>query len=400
MQFTSLDFSTFVGRIGIGKISRGKVAVGDNVLLMKPNGKQERHKVRELYVFEGLGKRKVESAFAGDIIALVGVEGFDIGDTIASPEQPEALPPIFIEPPTISMLFTVNDSPFYGKEGDFVTSRQVRDRLFRETERNLALRVQETESPDKFMVFGRGVLHLAVLIETMRREGYEIQVGQPQVIFKEIDGVRHEPIEHLVVEVPAESAGAIIELVSTRKGEMTMMEPKGDWQHLEFMIPSRGLIGLRTEALTATRGEAILAHRFDEYQPFKGAIPGRIKGTVISQGTGQAIAYAMFKLQDRVTFMIEPGSDVYAGQIVGLTNRPQDLTVNLQKTKQLTNVRASGSDDAIQLAPPVRLSLEQSLEFIEGDEYVEVTPKSIRLRKIYLDENDRKRYSKKIAVEA
>lgn len=400
MQVTSLDFSAYTGRIAIGRVSRGEIKTGQKVALINREGAVSTHTVTEMHSFEGLGKVKTELAYSGDIVAVSGVEGFEIGDTIADPAQPDALPPIAVEAPTISMTFTVNNSPFYGRDGKFVTSRHVRERLFAETERNLALRVHETESPEKFLVYGRGVLHLAVLIETMRREGYELQVGQPQVIYKEIDGQRHEPIELLVVDVPQEYSGAIIDLVTQRKGEMTVMEPKGDVQHLEFMIPSRGLIGLRTNALTASRGEAIIAHRFHAYQPFKGPLPGRLQGTVISQGTGTAVPYAMFKLQERVQFLIPPNTEVYGGQIVGVTNHSQDLTVNLQKGKQLTNVRASGSDDAVQLAPPLQLSLEQNLEFIQGDEYVEVTPNHIRLRKIYLDENERKRHAKKVAATA
>lgn len=400
MQITTLDYSSYVGRIAIGKIVRGTVNEADKVLLLKREGTQTRGTVKEVHTFEGLGRKRVQSAHSGDIVALVGLDGFDIGDTITDPEQPEALPPITVEEPTISMLFTVNNSPFYGREGEFVTSRQLRERLYKETERNLALRVAETESPEKFLVYGRGVLHIAVLIETMRREGYELQVGQPQVILREIYGQKCEPVEELVVDVPEEKAGAVIELVTSRKGEMLMMQPKGDFQHLEFEIPSRGLIGLRTEVLTATHGEAIMAHRFDKFSPYKGEIAGRHNGVLISQGTGAAVAYALFKLQDRGTFFIRPGEEVYGGQVIGLNTRTDDLVVNVQKAKQLTNVRAAGSDDAVLLAPPREMSLEQCLEFIDEDEYVELTPQSIRLRKIFLDENERKRNRKKKNVTA
>ncbi|MBX3101576.1 MAG: translational GTPase TypA [Bacteroidetes bacterium] len=398
LQVTSLDYSSYVGRIAIGRIFRGEAKESQNVVLLKRDGTQVKGKIKEVQTFTGLGRRKVESAHSGDIVALVGLEGFDIGDTVADASTPEALPLITVEEPTMSMRFTVNNSPFFGKEGKLVTSRHLRDRLFKETEKNLALRVEETESADSFLVFGRGVLHLAVLIETMRREGYELQVGQPQVLYKEINGVRHEPIESLVVDVPEDVAGKVIELATQRKGELVVMQPKGDLQHLEFNIPSRGIIGLRSDVLTATAGEAVMAHRFLEYQPYKGPIPGRPGGVMVSQGTGNAVAYSMFKLQDRGKFIIEAGSDIYGGQVVGVTARSEELVINLQKAKQLTNIRASGSDDAIILEPPLRLSLEQSLEFIEGDEFVEVTPQSIRIRKIYLDENDRKRHAKKMSV--
>ncbi len=394
MQITSLDYSSYTGRIAIGRIARGEVKSAMPVVSIKADGSKTQGRVKEVHTFEGLGRRQVDSASSGDIVALVGLEGFEIGDTVTDINTPEALPPIAVEQPTISMLFTVNNSPFYGKEGKYVTSRHLRDRLAKETEKNLALKVVDTESPERMLVYGRGILHLAVLIETMRREGYELQVGQPQVILKEIDGVKCEPIEHLVVDVPAESSGSVIEIVTQRKGELMVMEPKGDLQHLEFYIPSRGLIGLRTEAMTATGGEAIIAHRFHEYRPWRGEIKGRKNGVVISQGTGSAEAYAMAKLQDRGYFIIPEGVDIYGGQIVGIHSRSEDLVVNLQKSKQLTNVRASGSDDAISLAPPVIFSLEQNLEFIEWDEYLECTPESMRLRKIYLDENERKRHKK------
>ncbi len=395
MQVTSLDYSTYVGRIAIGKVFRGTAKEGQPVVLMKRDGTTTKQRIKEVYLFEGMGKMKHTEARAGDICALVGLEGFDIGDTVADAEQPEALPPITVEEPTISMRFTINDSPFFGKEGKFVTSRHLRDRLMKETEKNLALRVHETDSADAFLVYGRGVLHLSVLIETMRREGYEFAVGQPQVLYREVDGAIHEPIETLVVDVPEQYSGTVIQYVSQRRGELLVMEPKGDLQHLEFTIPSRGLIGLRSELLTATAGEAVMAHRVLHYAPKRGEIPGRTHGVLISKGTGIASSYAMYQLSERSTFMIEGGVEVYGGQIVGYTNRPDDLVVNLQKTKQLTNMRASGADEAITLPPPLRLSLEQCLEYIEGGELVEVTPQSIRLRKLYLDENERKRYDRK-----
>lgn len=396
MQVTSLDYSAYVGRIAIGRINRGIVKEGQDVALINRDGVIKKNRIKEVHLFEGLGRIKVAEAGAGDICALVGLEGFDIGDTVAALENPEAMPPIQVDEPTLSMLFTINNSPFFGKEGKFVTSRHLRDRLMKETEKNLALRVAETESPDSYMVFGRGILHLAVLIETMRREGYELMVGQPQVIIKEIDGVKHEPIEHLVVDVLEEYAGKVIEMVTARKGELTIMEPKGsDTQHLEFIIPSRGLIGLRSNMLTATRGEANMSHRFLEYQPLRQMNLGRQRGVLISMGTGPAVPYAMFQLQDRGTFFVDPGVDVYGGQVIGENLRIGDLVVNVQKTKQLTNIRASGSDDAVTIAPPVRMSLEECMEYIDRDEYVEVTPKSIRIRKIWLDENERKKNSKK-----
>ncbi len=394
MQITSLDYNNYVGRIAIGRVSRGTIKENDAVLLLKRDGKQVRQRIKELHVFEGLGRRRVAEVRSGDICAVVGLEGFEIGDTVADAETPEALPPISVDEPTISMMFTINNSPFFGKEGKYVTSRHVRDRLMKETEKNLALRVFETDSADKFLVYGRGVLHLAVLIETMRREGYELAVGQPQVLYKEIDGVVHEPIEHLVIDVPEVSAGTAIQMVSQRKGELTVMEPKGDLQHLEFYIPSRGLIGLRSELLTATSGEAIMAHRFHEYQPKKGEIPSRNNGVLISKATGTASAFAMWQLSERAVFFIDGGVEVYGGQIVGKTPRPDDMVVNVQKTKQLTNIRAASNDEAITLPPPLRMSLEQALEYIEGDELVEVTPQSVRLRKVYLDENDRKKYER------
>jgi len=395
MQITSLDYSAFVGRIAIGRVHRGTLREGDNMSLCKRDGSIKKVKIKELHVFEGLGKAKVESVSCGEICAVTGIEGFDIGDTLADAENPEPLERISIDEPTMNMLFTINNSPFFGKEGKFVTSRHLRDRLFKETEKNLALRVQETDKEDTFLVYGRGILHLSVLIETMRREGYELQVGQPQVIFKDIDGVRSEPIEHLVVDVPDESAGKVIELVTARKGELTIMEPKGDLQHIEFNIPARGLIGLRNNVLTATAGEAIMNHRFQSYEPHKGAIPSRINGSLISLETGPGTAYSIDKLQDRGVFFVDPGEDVYAGMVIGEHSRGNDITVNIQKGKQLTNMRASGSDNNVKIVPKKQFSLEEAMEYIQKDELLEVTPKSIRMRKIYLDENDRRRYEKR-----
>ncbi len=395
MQITSLDYSSFVGRIAIGRVYQGVLKEGAQLALSKKDGSLKKVKIKELQVFEGLGKVKVSEVRAGDICAITGIEGFDIGDTITDYENPMIQPRIAIDEPTMSMLFAINDSPFFGKEGKFVTSRHLRDRLMRETEKNLALRVQETSSEDRFLVYGRGVLHLSVLIETMRREGYEFQVGQPQVLFKEIDGIRHEPVEHLVVDVPEEYSGKVIELVTQRKGEMKIMEPKGDIQHLEFDIPARGLIGLRNNMLTQTAGEAVMTHRFLAYQPYKGIISGRINGSLISMEAGVGTPYAIDKLQDRGVFFVDPGEDVYTGQVIGEHSRDNDLVVNIQKGKKLTNMRASGSDQGIKIAPKKRFSLEEALEYIQKDEYVEVTPKSIRMRKILLDENARKRESAK-----
>jgi GTP-binding protein len=399
MQITSLDYSNYLGRIAIGRVSRGEAKTGQAIALVKADGSFIKGRIKEVYLFEGLGKVKADTAPAGDVCALVGLENFEIGDTVADADVPQALPAITIDEPTLSMLFTNNNSPLFGREGKFVTSRHIRDRLFKETEKNLALRVEETESSDKFLVYGRGVLHLSVLIETMRREGYELQVGQPQVIFKEIDGKKCEPFELMVVDVPQEYSGRVIELTTTRKAELVVMEPKGELQHLEFVIPSRGLIGLRSSLLTATGGEATMSHRFLDYRPYKGEMPGRDVGLMISKDSGPVVPYAIFQLQDRGKFFVSPGQEVYGGQIVGQTpRRDEELVVNLQKTKHLTNIRASGADDAILLEPPLRFSLEQCLEFIEEDEYVEVTPQNIRLRKIYLDENDRKRYAQKKLV--
>jgi len=395
MQITSLDYSSFVGRIAIGRVARGSVKENQPISLVKKDGKIVKSRIKELYTFEGLGKVKVQEVRSGDICAIVGIEGFEIGDTVADFEAPEALPSIKIDEPTMNMLFTINNSPFYGKEGKLVTSRHLRDRLYKEMEKNLALRVDQTDSPDAYLVYGRGILHLSILIETMRREGYEMQVGQPQVIVKEINGQKHEPVESLIVDVPGEVAGKVIELVTQRKGDLLVMEPKGDLQHLEFEIPSRGIIGLRNNVLTATAGEAIMAHRFKAFLPWKGPIPNRSNGVLISMDKGMTTAYAIDKLQDRGKFFVDPGVEVYEGQIVGEHIRNNDLVVNLTKGKQLTNMRASGSDDNVRLIPAIKFSLEEAMEYIQADEYIEVTPISTRLRKIYLTENDRKRYGNK-----
>ncbi|MBP6385001.1 MAG: translational GTPase TypA [Pseudarcicella sp.] len=396
MQITSLDYSSFVGRIAIGRVARGTFKEGQTVSLIKSDGSIKKMRIKELQIFEGLGRVKVDEVSAGEICAMTGIEDFEIGDTVADAENPEALPRISIDEPTMNMLFTINNSPFYGKEGKFVTSRHLRDRLFKETEKNLALKVITTGSEDKFLVFGRGILHLSVLIETMRREGYELQVGQPQVIFKEgPNGERLEPVEHLVVDVPEESAGKVIELATAGKGELLIMEPKGDLQHLEFNIPSRGLIGMRSKVLTATFGEAIMAHRFKAYEPYKGAISGRINGSLISMNSGAATPYSLDKLQDRGVFFIDPGQDVYTGMVIGEHNRQNDIEVNVQTAKQLTNMRASGTDNNVRIAPKLNFSLEESMEYIQKDEYLEITPKSIRMRKIYLDSGERKRAEQK-----
>ena len=392
LQITSLDFSSFTGRIAIGRLTQGVLKENAQVGLSKRDGSIKKGRIKELHLFEGLGKRKVSEVQAGDICAITGLDGFEIGDTVTDPENPEVLPRIAIDEPTMSMLFAINDSPFFGKEGKFVTSRHLRDRLMKELEKNLALKVQETDSEDKFLVFGRGVLHLSVLIETMRREGYELQVGQPQVLFKEGEsGERLEPIEHLVIDLPDEVSGKAIEMVTQRKGELKVMEPKGNIQHLEFEIPSRGLIGLRNNMLTATAGEAVMTHRLKEYQPYKGNIPGRINGSLISMENGPGTPYTIDKLQDRGVFFVDPGIDVYTGQVIGEHSRDNDLVVNIQKGKKLTNMRASGSDNNARIAPAKKFSLEEALEYIQKDEYVEVTPKSLRMRKIYLDETQRKR---------
>ncbi|CEN44268.1 translational GTPase TypA [Capnocytophaga canimorsus] len=394
MLITSLDYSSFTGRIAIGRLQRGVLKSGMNVSLVKRDGTITKSKIKELHTFDGLGRKKIDEVQAGDICAIAGLEGFDIGDTIADFENPEALPTIAIDEPTMSMLFTINDSPFFGKEGKFVTSRHIKERLEKELEKNLALRVEPTDSADKFMVFGRGVLHLSVLIETMRREGYELQIGQPQVIIKEINGVKCEPVEELTIDLPENLSGRAVEFVTLRKGEMLSMTPKGERMVIEFIIPSRGIIGLRNQILTATAGEAIMAHRFLEYQPYKGEIPGRINGSLISMENGKAIPYSIDKLQDRGKFFIDPNEDVYEGQVIGENSRGDDMVVNVTKTKKLTNIRSAGADDKMRIAPAIKFSLEEALEYIQKDEYVEVTPKSLRLRKIYLNENDRKRYEK------
>jgi len=396
MMITSIDYSSYTGRIAVGRLHRGELREGMNVSLVKRDKSIVKSKIKELYSFEGLGKIKVKEVKAGDICAVFGIDDFEIGDTVADFENPEGLVPIDVDEPTMNMIFTINNSPFFGKEGKYVTSRQIRDRLFRETEKNLAMRVKETDSADSFMVYGRGVLHLSILIETMRREGYEMQVGQPRVILKEIDGVKSEPVETLIIDVPETFAGKAIELVSQRKGEMLIMEPKGDLQHLEFNMPSRGLTGLRNMVLTATAGEAIMAHRFKAYEPWKGNIPGRLNGVLVSMETGSATAYAIDKLQDRGWFFIDPNEEIYAGQIIGENNRPDDIAINVTKGKKLTNMRASGTDDNVKIAPAIKFSLEEALEYIQEDEYVEVTPKSIRLRKILLDENDRAKRKKQL----
>ena len=391
MLITSLDFSSFTGRIAIGRLQRGSLSPNMSVSLCKKGGKIEKSKVKELHIFDGLGRKKVDNVVAGDICAIVGLENFEIGDTIADIENPEPLPTINIDEPTMSMLFTINDSPFFGKDGKYVTSRHIKDRLEKELEKNLAMRLDLTDSADKFIVFGRGVLHLSILIETMRREGYEIQIGQPQVIIKEINGVKNEPIEELTIDLPESVSGKAIEMVSLRKGEMTSMSPKGSRMICEFIIPSRGIIGLRNQLLTATAGEAIMNHRFKEFQSFKGDIPSRINGSMISMEKGTAIPYSLDKLQDRGRFFIGPNEEVYTGQVIGENSRGDDMVINVTKTKKLSNVRASGTDDKVKLAPPIKFSLEEALEYIQSDEYVEVTPGFIRLRKVYLDENERKR---------
>jgi len=391
MLITSLDYSSFTGRIAIGRLQRGTLRQGQQVSLMKRDGRILRSRISELFTFEGLGRAKVTEGNAGDIFAITGLEGFEIGDTIADPENPEGLKTIAIDEPTMSMLFTINDSPFFGKDGKYVTSRHLKERLFKELEKNLALRVEETESADKFMVFGRGVLHLSVLIETMRREGYELQIGQPQVIIKKIDGQACEPIEQLTIDLPEEVSGKAVEMVSVRKGEMKGMEARGGRMICQFEIPSRGIIGLRNQLLTATAGEAIMAHRFLEYQPLKGDIPQRINGSLISMENGKAIPYSIDKLQERGKFFIDPGEDIYEGQVIGENSRGDDMVVNVTKTKKLSNVRSSGADEKARIVPAVKFSLEEALEYIQKDEYVEVTPKHLRLRKIFLKEVDRKR---------
>ena len=395
MLITSLEYSSYIGRIAVGKVTRGELKTGQNVTLAKRDGvTMQKSRIKELMVFEGLGKKKVDAVPCGEICALIGIDGFEIGDTICDYENPEPLPPIAIDEPTMSMLFTINNSPFFGKDGKYVTSRHIKERLDRELEKNLALRVEPGANADSFIVFGRGVLHLSVLIETMRREGYELQVGQPKVIVKEIDGKKCEPIEEMTVDCPQEYSGTVIELATKRKGTLTNMETNGDRTRLEFTIPSRGIIGLRTNVLTASAGEAIMAHRFKEYQPYKGEIERRTNGSMIAMESGTAFAYAIDKLQDRGKFFIFPQEEVYAGQVVGEHSHDNDLVINVTKSKKLTNMRASGSDDKARLIPPVQFSLEEALEYIKEDEYVEVTPKSMRMRKVILDELERKRANK------
>ncbi len=400
MQITSLDYSSFLGRIAIGKIARGTIKENQPISLMQADGVIKKQRVKELYVFEGMGKRKVTEVLAGDLCAVVGIEGFNIGDTIADFEAPEALPVIHVDEPTMSMIFSINNSPFFGRDGKFVTSRHLRDRLMKETEKNLALRVEDTDSADSFQVFGRGILHLGVLIETMRREGYELTVGQPQVLVKTIDNKKSEPYEILVVDVPDEFASKAIDLVSRRKGEMTVMETKGDMQHIEFEIPSRGLIGLRTTMLTSTAGEAVMAHRFTEYKPWKGPIPGRNNGVLLAKEGGNTTAYSLDKLQDRGFFFIDPGEEVYKGMVIGENNKPGDLVVNPNEGKKLTNMRSSGTDGAASIAPKKSMTLEECMEYIQGDECIEVTPNFIRMRKVILDENERLRLAQQMKSEA
>ena len=392
MRISSLDYSSYMGRIAVGKIKRGTLVPGSQVSLIKRNGTVLRNTVKEVYLFEGLGKEKTKKPVrSGEICAVFGMEDFDIGDTIADAELPEGLPYMQVDEPTMSMLFTSNNSPFFGREGTLVTSRQLRERLFRETEKNLAMRVEETDSADTFIVYGRGILHLSILIETMRREGFELQVGQPKVLIKEVDGIKHEPIEALTVQVPENFAGKVIDQVTQRKGEIANIEVRNDRAHLDFRIPARGIIGLRNQVLTVTEGEAVMAHRFDAFEPWKGEMAVRRNGSLIAMDTGTAVAYAIDKLQDRGRFFIFPGEEVYLGQVIGENTRQDDIVVNVTRTKKLTNMRASGSDDKAILTPPVRFSLEEAMEYIAADEYIEITPKSMRLRKIKLDENDRKR---------
>ena len=399
LQLTSIDYSSYIGRIAVGRVTRGTVKAGQPITLVKRDGSFVKSRIKELFVFEGLGKAKTEEVMCGDIGAVTGIDGFEIGDTIADFDNPEALPGIHIDEPTMSMLFRSNDSPFFGKEGKFVTSRHLRDRLFKEIEKNLALKVEETNSADSFLVFGRGILHLGILVETMRREGYELQLGQPKVIVKIIDGQKCEPIEIMAIETTNESAGKVIEAVSQRKGEMTMMHAKGDRTHLEFNIPSRGIIGLRTNILNITQGEAIMSHRFKAYEPWKGDIPSRINGVLIVHESGTSIAYALNKLQDRGYFFIGTGEDVYLGQVIGEHSRDNDLVVNITRTKKLTNMRSTGTDDKVTLPPPHRMTLEEAMEYIDDDELVEVTPANIRLRKLHLLEHNRKKAGMMVDVE-
>jgi GTP-binding protein len=399
MQITSLDYSSFLGRIAVGKVARGTIRDGQNIVLMQADGSVKKSKVKELYVFESLGKKKATEVYCGDICAVVGLDNFNIGDTICDPETPEALPLISVDEPTMSMMFGINNSPFFGKDGKFVTSRHLRDRLMKETEKNLALRVEDTGSADSFLVFGRGILHLGILIETMRREGYELTVGQPQVIVKEIGGKKSEPFEILVVDVPDTFSGKVIDMVTRRKGELLVMETKGDMQHLEFEIPSRGLIGLRSSMLTNTAGEAVMAHRFLEYKPWKGPIPARSNGVLIAKNQATTTAYSIDKLQDRGSFFVDPGEEVYVGQIIAEHIKPGDLIVNATEGKQLTNMRASGSDDSVRIVPKIQMTLEECMEYIQQDECIEVTPKIIRLRKSILDEDTRKKFQKMLKTE-
>src|SRR6186713_1485378 len=400
MQITSLDYSSFLGRIAIGKVSRGVIKENQQIALMQADGSIKKMKIKELYVFEGMGKKKVTEVAAGDICAVVGLEEFNIGDTIADVENPEALAVISVDEPTMSMMFGINNSPFFGKDGKFVTSRHLRDRLMKETEKNLALKVEDTDSADSFMVYGRGILHLGILIETMRREGYELTIGQPQVITKIIDGVKSEPFETLVVDVPQEYASKVIDMVTRRKGEMLIMETKGDMQHLEFDMPSRGLLGLRTQMLTNTAGEAVMNHRFSEYKPWKGPIPGRNNGVLIAKEAGSTTGYSLDKLQDRGSFFVDPGEEVYKGMIIGENNKPGDLVVNPNEGKKLTNMRASGSDAATSIAPKHLMTLEECMEYIQQDECIEVTPNNIRMRKSILDEDTRKKNQRAITETA
>ena len=395
MQISSLDFSSYTGRIAIGRIHRGSVAAGERVWVMHRDGTKSRSTVKELYRFEGLGREKIDQRLeSGEIVAITGLEKFDIGDTIADMEQPEALKPIAIDEPSMSMMFTINNSPFYGKEGKYVTSRHLRERLFAELERNLALKIEETDSPDKLIVYGRGILHLSILVETMRREGYELQLGQPQVVIKEIDGQKHEPVEILYVNVPEHLSGKVIEIATQRYGEIRNIEQRNERSYLQFIIPARGLIGFTNPVLTATEGEAVISHRFHGYEPWKGEFDGKRNGALIAMDTGTSISYSLNKLQDRGTFFIDPNEDIYAGQVIGENSRADDLVINVTKTKKLTNMRSSGADEKMGIAPARKFSLEEAMEYVGKDEYVEVTPKSIRLRKILLDENDRKREKK------
>jgi len=399
MQITSLDYSSFLGRIAVGKVARGSIKEGQSIALMQADGTIKKSRVKELYVFESLGKKKTTEVLCGDICAVVGLEDFNIGDTIADQDNPEALAVISVDEPTMSMMFSINNSPFFGKDGKFVTSRHLRDRLMKETEKNLALRVEDTGNADSFLVFGRGILHLGILIETMRREGYELTVGQPQVIVKEINGKKSEPFEILVVDVPNDYSGKVIDMVTQRKGELHVMETKGDMQHLEFEIPSRGLIGLRSSMLTNTAGEAVMAHRFAEYKPWKGPIPGRSNGVLIAKNQAATTGYSIDKLQDRGSFFVDPGEEVYVGQIIAEHIKPGDLIVNATEGKKLTNMRASGSDDSVRIIPKIQMTLEECMEYIQQDECIEVTPKNIRLRKTILDEDTRKKFQKMLKTE-